>query len=134
MSTLYEKRGRRYVPVREEFHPDHLPAGTYLLKIQPGTTSITRIVQEDHAGFLAAAKVAHDAMARAISEATRPHPAREITRPKLKRAWKAYQEIAGDDILILQFWSSYDIAQAGIEAVEQEYERQRAAAPRGDSH
>jgi len=130
MSTLYEKRGRRYVPVREDSYPDHLPAGSYLLLIRPGMRSITRLIGEDHAGFLAAAHAARDEMARRISEATRPEPTRAV-RGKLRKAWEAYKAIAGDELLMLQVPSAYDLAQAGIDAVAEEYDRQQGKAAFG---
>ena len=116
MTTLYEKRGRRYIPVANTRAIDGLSNGSWLVVVDSGMTTIRQLVNPDHAGFLAAASVAERAMVEAVRKASDAVP-QSRTSAKLTRAWKAYKAIAGDETMWLNSSSTYDIVQAGIQVV-----------------
>lgn len=119
--TLYEKRGRRYVPVRESEEWYTLPAGHYLITIRPGHTSLRRIVEPDLVGFEAAALIAEDAMLDAIRRASESRPRGEKLSLRERRAFQAWKEIMGGAVFWLERESAQTIAEAGIRAVREAY-------------
>ena len=60
MTTLYEKRGRRYHPVREEMHYNSFPSGAHLVIVNPGQKSVRYSIAPDHAALLVAAESIRD--------------------------------------------------------------------------
>lgn len=123
--TLYEKRGRRYVPVRDTDAYEGLPAGYWLVIVEPGHQSIRRLVDADHAGFLAAARAAEQAMLEAARRASESRPHRQTLSPREKKAYQAWADIMGEQDLWLTLPAAGDIVDAALEAARQEYEKQR---------
>ncbi|MEY2854624.1 MAG: hypothetical protein RL030_1756 [Pseudomonadota bacterium] len=106
-TTLYEKRGRRYVPVGQ-YDPavmDGLPLGAHLICVTPGITSTRYHVEPDQASLLAALAQHREAISdglRRISLPTVVPPERDNkTRMRHEAAWLAYKGIMGDDALML---------------------------------
>lgn len=131
MTTLYEKVGRRYVPVHDTEAYRGLPAGDWLVSVRGGLTTVRRLVEPDHAAFLAAARVAEDAMLGALRRASEARPQKGRLTGKEQRAFAAWKEVMGEETMMLTRDSAYDIVQAGIEAVKAEWgegEREKGGA------
>jgi hypothetical protein len=123
--VLYKKVGRKYVPARQTFddYAATMPVGSFVLTYAytDGGRSYTYDVTPDTTGFVAAAKVAKQAMVEAIQEKCKYAPER-VTWTKKQKAimedfQKQMQEAGGN---MPTWWtgsSGYEIAQAGIDAV-----------------
>jgi hypothetical protein len=84
MSTLYEKRGRRYVPAREEVALNGFPEGAHLVVVKPGQTTVTYRVHPEHAALLAASGEAFEAMCAAIQREAQSQPSKPLTEEQRK--------------------------------------------------
>lgn len=115
--TLYEKRGRRYLPVYDSEAYMGLFNGSWLVIVRDGCKSI-RSITPDRAAWVAAGEGARDAMVAAIMKASERRPRDEPLRAKEQRAFDAWRAIMGDDTMYLTRDSAQDIARAGIDAVK----------------
>jgi len=127
METLYEKKGRKYVP-----HSVHwsdvgitLKVGEFMLvyAYTDGGRMYQYGVKPDTAGWAAAAKIAKDEMARQISEAAIPLPVdgKKYTKKQLSIIERFRKEIAkanGNLPTWFAHKSAHEIAQVAIDAVE----------------
>jgi hypothetical protein len=121
----YEKVGRKYVPVAE-YDSDYLdafPKGSTLVMCYPGGQSRRYNIDPDYAALIAAARVAEDAMIQAMSKASELKPKHTPITEGQRRAWKKLAREFGDELATLNGASSYDIAQAGLKALEDEAAR-----------
>jgi len=118
----YEKVGRKYVPVAEYDSDltDSFGKGSHLVICYPGGQSRRYNIDPDYAALIAAARVAEDAMIQAMSKASELRPATTPITPAQQRAWKKLAKEFGTELCTLNGASSYDIAQAGLKALEQE--------------
>ena len=114
--TLYEKRGRRYVPVRETVRYDSFPMGSYLLRVSAGSTQITPIdLEPDRPQFAALADEMRDAMAEAMSEANRTELAvPEPLTPEQQNAAAKFRAAMGGGMIVFRGVSMRDVVDAGI--------------------
>lgn len=122
--TLYKKIGRKYVPVSVNWHYDYLDGmdtGTFRLIYAYGKGERTYAynVTPATASFDAAAMVARVAMEEKIREMAKMRPQTPIpyTKKQLKAIEKFREEMGG---MFPSWWTenaSYEIAQAGIDAV-----------------
>ena len=118
----YEKVGRKYVPV-SEFDSDYLDSfskGTHLVMCYPGGQSRRFNIDPDYASLIAASRVAHDAMSKAIQAASELRPRRTPTTEGQRKAWNKLAKEFGDEICTLNQGCAYDIAEAGIKALQAE--------------
>ena len=118
-TVFYEKVGRKYIPVREydSLLQESFPEGAHLVITYPGGRSTRYNVDPDHAGLIAASRVAEDAMTRAMRMACELKPTTTpITEPQ-RRAWQKLAKEFGTELCTLQGSSAHDIAQAGINAL-----------------
>ena len=121
----YEKVGRRYKPVAEYDNDflDSFTKGNHLVMSYPGGTSRRYNIDPAYAPMIAAARVAEDAISRAIHKASELRPQRTpLTEGQLK-AWKKLAEEFGDERATLQINSSRDIAEAGVKAMMEEADK-----------
>jgi hypothetical protein len=129
MTTLYEKRGRKYVPVGDRWYAgDQMQVGQFRLTYcySGGGRRYEYNVTPDTAGFVAAAMIAREAIERAISEAKAAQPntagAKPYTKKQreiLERFRKEMTEAGG---LFPDWWvntSAWDISEAAIKAVRE---------------
>jgi len=118
----YEKIGRRYKPVAEydSDYLDSFPKGAHLVMCYPGGKSRVFRVDPDYASLIAASRVAQDAMCKAIVEASKLNPSKTPITPKQKKAWDDLAKAFGQDMYTLQGTSAWDIANAGIKALQEE--------------
>ena len=118
----YEKVGRKYVPVAEYDSDltDSFGKGSHLVICYPGGQSRRYNIDPDYAALIAAARVAEDAMMQAMQKASELRPTQTPITPGQHRAWKKLAREFGDELCTLNGASSYDIAQAGLKALEDE--------------
>lgn len=118
----YEKIGRKYVPVAEydSDYLDSFPKGNHLVMCYPGGKSRVFHINPDYAGLIAASRVAHDAMCRAMTKASELKPSKTPITPKQKKAWDDLAKAFGQDMYTLQGTSASEIAFAGIKALQEE--------------
>lgn len=119
---LYERRGRRYVPVHE-YDPvlmDGLPHGDHLISVYPGGASRRYRVDAALAPMIAAGRVAEEAIRDAVRKASEMQPQRRpITQGQLK-AWQRLAKEFGDELCPLQHASAHDCAEAGVRAMQEQ--------------
>jgi len=118
----YEKVGRKYVPVAEYDSDltDSFGKGSHLVICYPGGQSRRYNIDPDYAALIAAARVAEDAMIQAMSKASELRPATTPITLAQQRAWKKLAKEFGTELCTLNGASSWEIAQAGLKALEQE--------------
>jgi hypothetical protein len=118
----YEKVGRKYVPVAEYDSDltDSFGKGSHLVICYPGGQSRRYNIDPDYAALIAAARVAEDAMMQAMQKASELKPTQTPVTPAQHQAWKQLARAFGTELCTLNGASSYDIAQAGLKALEQE--------------
>ncbi len=126
--TLYEKRGRKYVPVVERWlkgDDDQMSVGTFRLTYcyAAGGKRYEYNVTPATASWAAAAMIAREAMEEAIRQAVpaKPQPIKLTKRQQeiLIRYRKEMTEAGG---LFPTWWehtSAWDLSQAAIKAVEE---------------
>jgi hypothetical protein len=125
--TLYEKKGRKYVP-----HSIHwsdaginIKVGEFMLvyAYTDGGRMYQYGVKPDTAAWAAAAKIAKEEMAKQISEAAIPLPAdgKKYTKKQLAIIERFRKEMAEANGNLPTWWahkSAHEIAQVAIDAVE----------------
>ena len=118
----YEKVGKKYVPVAEYDSDltDSFDKGSHLVICYPGGQSRRYNIDPDYAALIAAARVAEDAMIQAMSKASELRPATTPITPAQHQAWKKLARAFGTELCTLNGASSWEIAQAGLKALEQE--------------
>ena len=118
----YEKVGRKYVPVSEYDSNliDAFTKGNHLVMCYPGGQSRRFNVDPNYASMIAASRVAQDAMCRAISKASELRPSHPPITEGQRKAWRKLSKEFGDELCTLQGPSAYDIAEAGIKALQAE--------------
>lgn len=121
----YEKVGRRYRPVSEYDNDllDSFSKGSHLVMVYPGGTTRHFNIDPNYAALIAAARVARQPMHEAINEAAKMHREKYnntvLTNEQLA-AWEHFVKAMGERGRYVHYNSVYDIAQAGITAIEQE--------------
>jgi hypothetical protein len=120
--VYYEKVGRRYVPVAEHDSDlfDSFHKGSHLVCVYPGGQSRRFNVEPNYAALIAAGRVAKDAMIRAMHMGSELRPHKTPITPGQQKAWKKLAKEFGDDLATLKINSAHDIAEAGINALQQE--------------
>ena len=123
--VYYEKVGNRYKPVSEYDSDliDSFGKGSHLVICYPGGQSRRYNIDPAYAPLIAAARVAEDAMTQAMSKASELKPKHTPITEGQRRAWRKLAEEFGDELATLNGASSYDIAQAGLKALEDEAAR-----------
>lgn len=114
MSTLYEKRGRRYFPASETVILDGLPAGNHLVTVKPGSKTVLCNINPDHASLIAASEEAKAAMCAAIQQAMAREPSKPLT-PKQRKIMDDF--VAAGGFPVFSRKAAADVAKAGIDAL-----------------
>ena len=121
----YEKRGRRYIPVREYNNDwmDSFPEGNHLIVCRPGSVSRRQRIDSALAPMIAAGVYPEDAISQAIYNAMelRPQPVTMTTRQRA-----LIEELTESMNQQDARWMrpcAQDAAQAGIEAMIQEADK-----------
>ncbi len=122
---LYERRGRRYVPVAAEWYDrDRMAVGQFRLSYcyADGATRYEYLVRPDNAGWIAASMVARQAIEDAISQAAlaqTPH-LREYTAKQREIIERYRAEMRDAGALLPDWWqhsSAWELSEAAVEAV-----------------
>ena len=119
---LYERQGRRYVPVHE-YDPvlmDGLPHGDHLISVYPGGQSTRYNIDPNYAAMIAAGRLAEDAICRAISKASELRPKSTPITQAQKAAWEQMSRAFGDELCTLYGLSVRDCAEEGVKAMQAE--------------
>lgn len=121
----YEKIGRKYVPA-SEYDSDLLDSfaqGNHLIMCHPGGQSRKFNVDPAYAPMIAAGRVAEESLVRALAKAAEMHRAEhegtELTNEQ-HAAWENFVAVMGERGRYVHYRSTYDIAQAGIQAMQEE--------------
>ena len=123
--TYYEKRGRRYVPVREYDNDwmDSFPEGNHLIMCYPGGVSRRYRIDPALAPMIAAGRHAEDAVCAAMSKADEIQPPRRAMTEAERDAWNNLISVWGEEARSLQRAAIRDIAEAGVKAMQAEAEK-----------
>lgn len=117
MTTLYEKRGRRYYPVAEERRWDAFTKGAHLVVCTPGFQTTRHNIDLDHAGLLAAAEPLREQITKLVMEKLSMRPSkRPVTQQQLE-AWEAFRSAMGNDGYIVEYLSAAELADAVVELI-----------------
>ena len=118
----YEKKGRRYVPVAEydSDYLDSFPKGNHLVMCYPGGSSRRFCIDPALAPMIAAGRFAEDAICEAMRKASEMRPQRTPITEGQRRAWKKLAKEFGDDLATLSLGCARDIADAGVNAMQDE--------------
>jgi len=115
MTTLYEKVGRRYRPVREERYWDSWPAGFHLVYADPkGGRSFRFSINPDTAALHAAAREKEDALRKVLNDALAMRPTKRAVTVRQANAWRNFQEAMGNDRYAVEYESVHGIIDAMI--------------------
>lgn len=97
--TLYEKRGKRYVPVADNTQWDNWPHGFHIVYTPShGGHSIRFNINPDKASYYAAIREKDEALCDEIRECFKMRPAKmELSQAQVK-AWRAFEKAMGNDI------------------------------------
>lgn len=123
--TLYEKQGRRYVPVHE-YDPavmDGFPQGAHIVMCYPGGRSTRYNIDINYAAMIAAGRVAEDAISRAIVRASEMRPHRKPITVEQADAWAQLSQAFGDERYAVEIPSAREVAEAGVQAMITEAEQ-----------
>jgi len=119
---LYEKQGRKYVPVCE-YDPivmDSFPKGTHLVMCYPGGRSTRYNIDPNYAAMIAAGRVAEDAISQAVVKASEMRAHRKPITDKQKKAWDNLTKAFGDERYYIELPSAREIAEEGVRAMQKE--------------
>lgn len=120
--TYYIKQGRRYVPV-SEYDQDLMssfPKGTHIVMSYPGGQSTRYNIDPNYAAMIAAGRVAEDAIASAIYAESEARPKERPVTKRQQAAWEELKAAFGDELFSLTFKSTRDLAEAGVQAMQDE--------------
>jgi hypothetical protein len=118
----YEKVGRKYVPV-SEYDSDYLDSfgkGTHIVMCYPGGQSRRYNIDPNYAAMIAAGRVAEDAICKAIHKQSEATPKKQPITERQRVAWNEMKSAFGDEFFSIQFSSARDLAEAGVNAMQEE--------------
>ena len=122
--VYYERVGRRYVPV-SEYDSDYLdsfPKGNHLVSVYPGGSSRRFNIDPNYAAMIAAGRVAEDAIAKALMQASNLRPKRAPLTEGQRAAWDKLVEEFGEEARCLEWPSAREACEAAVRAMQQEAE------------
>jgi hypothetical protein len=121
-TIFYIKKGRKYIPhstYSSEFC-DSFPKGTHLVDVYPGGSSRRFNIDPAYAPMIAAARVAEDAISKAVVAASEMRPRNKPITEKQKKAWENLAKSFGDERYYIEIPSAREIAEAGVKALQEE--------------
>lgn len=120
--VFYEKVGRKYIPVKEYDSAllDSLPYGNHLIMVYKNGSSGRYNIDPALAPMIAAGRYAIQPMCDEIMKADSIHPSREPLTEEQVDAWRTLSAAFGEEAHSLSRNSIYDIASAGISALQDE--------------
>lgn len=122
MTTYYEKRGRRYVPVMEAVTHWGLPEGSYLVQVTPGSTTTKYHVNPDYAAVEAALMTLEDAMVEAMLQESKLRPSSVPMSAEEIAAWEVFRTVLHGREIVMYSPSIHNVVQAGINVLRDKLE------------
>jgi len=123
--VYYIKEGRRYIPV-SEYDSDLMssfPKGTHIVMSYPGGQSTRYGINPAFAPMIAAGRYAEDAVRYAIHKQSEATPKERPITKRQKAAWEEMKAAFGDEFYSIQFSSTHDLAEAGVNAMLEEADK-----------
>ena len=113
--TLYEKRGKRYFPVREERYWDSWPAGFHLVYADPdGGRSFRFNINPETSPMRAAAMAKEANLRKVLNDALAMRPTKRPVTERQAKAWEAFKKAMGNNGYIVEYESVNGIIDAMI--------------------
>ena len=97
---IYKKVNGRYVEVSDLYAYEGLREGWWLVKVQPGSTSMRSTLYPEYAEVEAAMKDAEDKIVEILRKACEARPKVKKITPEFKKAWERMVKKFGDQIVI----------------------------------
>ena len=117
-NTLFQKKGNKYIPVNDVWAYDGLREGWWLVKVQPGSTTIRSAVYPAKAELLAAARDKEEELIKIIREASEAKPKEGV--PMSEQAlkdWQWFIDKHGKEFSTIRFPSFQENAEKIVEAL-----------------
>ena len=114
---VYKKVGGRYIDANDLDAYTGLREGWWLVKIQPGLTSMRSVLYPDNAEVEAAMKDAEDKIVDILRKACEAKPKVKKITPEFKRAWERMVKKFGPEMSFLEYDSFQGIAQTILKEV-----------------
>jgi hypothetical protein len=121
----YIKEGRRYIPV-SEYDSDLMssfPKGNHIVMCYPGGQSCRYGIDPAFAPMIAAGRYAEDAIRTAIHKQSEAQPKERPITKRQRAAWEEMKAAFGDEFFSIQLSSTYDLAHAGVAAMQEEADK-----------
>jgi hypothetical protein len=121
----YVKESGRYIPV-SEYDSDLMssfPKGTHIVMCYPGGQSCRYGIDPAFAPMIAAGRYAEDAIRYAIHKQSEATPKEQPITKRQKAAWEEMKAAFGDEFYSIQFSSTHDLAEAGVNAMLEEADK-----------
>jgi hypothetical protein len=115
--TVYKKVGDRFVPISDPWAYEGLREGWWIVRVQPGSTSIRQCIYPDKAPIQAAALELEDQLTGIIRAASQARPFQSPITPQLKRDWDKFLAKHGNQFSNLQYPSFQQNAEDIINAI-----------------
>jgi len=121
--TLYEKRGKKYYPVRDSEGYNGLENGCWLVMVENGCTTTKKTVEPATAALQFATLMASNKVARFLSEASQARPSITEYTEKQKEAFNIINEILPekDKFFYWNYDSMSGMAEKIIDLILQDY-------------
>ncbi len=122
MTTYYEKKGNRYVPVLEKdvWSGDVWPKGCHLVTCKPGTKVIRYNIEPDDAAFFAAKSLSVDKIAKMFLKASKAKCKVELLTQEQKKAWENLENAFDGGPYYIQYSSALEMAEMFLDLVKRE--------------
>lgn len=116
---LYKKqKDGTFVPYNDPYAADGLTQGCWLIRVEPGSTSIRRCIEPANASVEFAFWMMSDKIAKIISEASEARPKTKKLTEIEQKALQAFYDVLGDEkLLYFEYPSIQDIADKITDAV-----------------
>jgi hypothetical protein len=122
---FYIKQGRKYIPV-SEYDTDLMssfPKGTHIVMCYPGGQSTRYGIDPSFAPMIAAGRYAEDAICTAMHKESEAKPKERPITKRQRAAWEEMKTAFGDEFFSLTFASTRDLAEAGVNAMQEEADK-----------
>lgn len=116
MKTLYEKRGRKYVPVAEERVWDSYPDGCHLVVVAPGRMLRRFNIASGDIGLAAAVMAFESQLADIIVDASKARPSGQALTEAQRKAWASLNKTMGG-LAYIEYPSACEIARTVLAAI-----------------
>lgn len=122
---FYERVGRRYQPVYEYDQELMMsfPKGSHLVVCYPGGQSTRYNINPNYAAMIAAGRLAEDTICQKMYEASEAKPKEYPVTERQRLAWEEMKAAFGDEMFSLTFASTRDLAEAGVQAMQEEADK-----------